>query len=71
MISSVARWGHADNKLIATHIKTSRQEIELKVLVTGATAGFGAAIVRRFAADGHTISSFAQENLGRSPLQRS
>jgi 3-hydroxy acid dehydrogenase/malonic semialdehyde reductase len=62
MISSVARWGHADNKPIATHIKTSRQEIELKVLVTGATAGFGAAIVRRFAADGHRIVAMGRRN---------
>jgi 3-hydroxy acid dehydrogenase / malonic semialdehyde reductase len=62
MIGSVARWGHADNKPIATHIKTSRQEIELKVLVTGATAGFGAAIVRRFAADGHRIVAMGRRN---------
>src|ERR1700726_1148448 len=62
MISSVARWGHPDNKPIATHIKTSRQEIELKVLVTEATAGFGAAIIRRFAADGHRIVAMGRRN---------
>ena len=54
--------GHPDNKPIATHFKTSRQEIELKVLVTGATAGFGAAIVRRFAADGHRIVAMGRRN---------
>jgi FlaA1/EpsC-like NDP-sugar epimerase len=54
--------GYADNKPIATHVKTSRQEIELKVLVTGATGGFGAAIVRRFAADGHWIVAMGRRN---------
>src|ERR1700730_16170146 len=51
--TSVASWGCADIKHIAAQIKPSLEEIKLKVLFTGATAGFGAAIVRHFAADGH------------------
>ena len=60
MISSVARWGRADNKPIATHIKTSRQEIELKVLVTGATAGFGAAIAASLVEAGDKLFTFTR-----------
>src|SRR5208283_6172307 len=38
-----------------TASKPSIRRLNMKVLVTGATAGFGAAIVRRFAAGGHHI----------------